>query len=91
MCFVTFFLKFFCTSCATSDLLHSVISGVALVLVLVHTSSSLDFRHNDNRIDDESKYAVKVGKIEKFWLNFHNWSGLTFPESETIRADLCNS
>eukprot|EP00090_Calanus_glacialis_P027691 TRINITY_DN4388_c0_g1_i2.p1 TRINITY_DN4388_c0_g1~~TRINITY_DN4388_c0_g1_i2.p1 ORF type:complete len:134 (-),score=9.54 TRINITY_DN4388_c0_g1_i2:1553-1954(-) len=29
------------------------ILGVALVLVLVHTSSSLNFRHNDNNINDE--------------------------------------
>eukprot|EP00092_Neocalanus_flemingeri_P020457 GFUD01022161.1.p1 GENE.GFUD01022161.1~~GFUD01022161.1.p1 ORF type:complete len:186 (+),score=32.48 GFUD01022161.1:21-578(+) len=29
------------------------ILGVALVLVLVHTSSSLNFRHNENSIDDE--------------------------------------
>ena len=63
-----YFFKNSCTSCATSDLLQHVISGVALVLVLVHTSSSLNFRHNDNNIDDESKYAIKAGKNVRAWV-----------------------
>ena len=58
--FLHIFISFenFCTNCVTCDLLHPVEPGVALVLVLVHTSYSLNFRHNENSIDDESKYVV---------------------------------
>ena len=62
--FISF--EIFCTSCATCDLLHPVNPGVALVLVLVHTSYSLNFRHNENSIDDESKYVMDDIKAPEF-------------------------